>query len=227
MDTPLTALFTTAHPVPIVDISKLPDIVPILVSSARADALLGESLSIIIATCHHLQLQHKDSKYELSPEIIMSLSVTLAPLASSHQDPFMRLATFRALSLLLALSPPLLRLEIIRELLADAEFPQMMVAAVGLAKEAVIDGLSLKPGSPNLLASPHMLQLLGPTLLRPSPSDLFESDLSEADFCESTEPKRLVECLSFYLVLLKLDDRNRVGLFPHFPSTVMIVCTRL
>jgi hypothetical protein len=101
-------------------------------------------------------------------------------------------------------------LALLRDLLtASSTQEQMRVACVGLVKEGVLAALSSNEPSP--FASPLMLQTLGPLLFRPDPVNLFEKEVELAEFVDSSEPKRLTECLSFYYVLLMRDARNMVN----------------
>lgn len=184
---------------------------PILLTSIQTNNALDEALSLILTSLHS---KHSQPKTELSPELVVPLTSLLSSLASTHPDPSIRHLTFRILSLLLSSTAPELRLQVLTELTTDDEFPQMRVAALGLVKEAALEGLETSQGSkPNLFASSFFLRALGPVFLRSNPPDLFSSDpdLSAQDFQESTEPPRLVECLSLYYVLLRRDHQNQVS----------------
>jgi hypothetical protein len=152
------------------------------------------------------------AKPSLDAEVAFNLAYTIALVSASHPDPTIRLITFRLLSLCLPLLPPPQRLNFLSDILAPAPEtpPQLRVAAVSLARDAVLHALA-EP-SPSLLASPHMLRSLAPTLFRTEPLDLFQ-DLSTFDahsFLQSMEPKRLTECLSFYYVVWARDISNKV-----------------
>ena len=167
-----------------------------------------ESLAILTRTLHLRQSKISPS---LSPHITVPLCGLLPAVASIHADPLIRHQAFRVLSLLLAASEPQLRFRYLVELTSDSEFPQMRVASVGLVKEALLQALSLPPGTENIFLTSLFLRSFGPILFRPNPSDLFTSaDLSLSDFQDSHEPQRLVECLSLYYVLLLRDKHNLV-----------------
>lgn len=171
--------------------------------------MLDESLALLLNCLKGAQAQL--SNFELSEDIVTPFSTVLAGLASVHMDAFIRHLALRLLSLVLALSPQLLRLQILVELTSESSLPQMRAAAVGLVKEAVLEPLSSSTATSSIFVSPVLVQALGPHLFRPSPPDFFSSPLSAADIRESLEFSRLSECLSFYYVLLKRDVRNQVG----------------
>ncbi|KAJ7487837.1 hypothetical protein FB451DRAFT_1225637 [Mycena latifolia] len=181
---------------------------PILVASIQANSALDETLSLLLESLHPL---HFPAGQQLSPDISGPLCALLPSLASAHPDGDIRHQAFRILSRVLALTPPELRLQILKDLTIDGEFPQMRVAAVGLVKEASLEYLA-REGTPSIFASPIFLQVLGPVLLRPDPLDLFHPDLSLSDIEDSSEPSRLVECLSLYYILLLRDNLNRTGI---------------
>ena len=183
---------------------------PMFLASIQANAALDESLSLLLRTLDRARTKPNN---ELSPDVIIPLSTVLSSLASAHPEPATRHTTFRVLSLLLSLSPSHLRLQLLKDLTSDSEFPQMRAAAIGLVKEAVLEGISPTTPKPNIFASPLFLQVLGPVLLRSNPPDLFSTDLSVEDFQKSPESSRLVECLALYYILLLRDKDNRVNLF--------------
>ncbi|KAJ3568098.1 hypothetical protein NP233_g5935 [Leucocoprinus birnbaumii] len=152
---------------------------------------------------------------EVSPDITSALMPQMIVLSSAHPSSSTRHQAFRAMSLLLAKSPPQLRMQILADLVANSEYPQMRVAAVGLVKEAVLEALDSrfsKYVSP--FVTPMFMTVFGPLLFRPSPSDLFDQsvkmDLEE--FLESPEPKRITEALSLYYVVLLRDGANMTGI---------------
>ncbi|KAJ7695342.1 hypothetical protein B0H17DRAFT_430746 [Mycena rosella] len=190
------------------DIGRLMSfMLPILIASIQANSALDETLSLLLQTLHP---SHFPASQQLPPDISGPLCALLPSLASAHPDADLRHQAFRILSRVLALTPPDLRLQILKDLTTDADFPQMRVAAVGLVKEASLQFLA--EGTPSIFASPIFLQVLGPVLLRPDPPDLFHPDLSLADIEDSSEPARLVECLSLYYILLLRDTANRTGI---------------
>jgi len=144
----------------------------------------------------------------LSHEIMLPLCDILPSVASTHPDPLIRHQTFRVLSLLLASGNPQLRFQHLVEYTRDSEYPQMRVASVGLVKEALLQALSRPEARDNVFLSPLFLRTFGPILFRPDPPDLFSSALTFKEFQETNEPRRLVECLSLYYVLLLRDERN-------------------
>jgi hypothetical protein len=149
----------------------------------------------------------------LAVEDAFNLSYTIALVSASHPDATIRLIMFRLLSPCILLLPPPQRLDFLIDILTPAAEtpPQLRVAAVGLAREAILRALD-EP-SPNILSSPHMIRVLAPTLFQPEPVDLFKdpSALDARSFLQSIEPKRLTECLSFYYVIWVRDTSNRVS----------------
>jgi len=99
----------------------------------------------------------------------------------------------------------------------------MRVAAISLVKDAVLEALeSQSTGSLNPFGTHMFMRVFGPLLFRPSPSDLFvrgvKLDLEE--FFDSPEPKRIIEVLSLYYVVLRRDENNEVCcLFQNFRCT--------
>ncbi|KAJ6590716.1 hypothetical protein DFH09DRAFT_1140109 [Mycena vulgaris] len=180
---------------------------PIMVAAIQANSALDETLSLLLQALHP---SHFPAGQQLSPDISGPLCALLPSLASVHPDGDLRHQAFRILSRVLALTPSELRLQILKDLTVDADFPQMRVAAVGLVKEASLESLARE--TPSIFASPIFLQVLGPVLLRPDPVDLFHPDLSLSDIEDSSEPSRLVECLSLYYILLLRDTLNRTGI---------------
>jgi hypothetical protein len=92
----------------------------------------------------------------------------------------------------------------------------MRVAAVGLVKEHFLRAFNAPgPTKDEPFLSNVFLRTFGPILFRPDPPDLFEADLQIKDFEESSEPSRLSECLSLYLVILRRDEKNLVRSSSH------------
>lgn len=96
--------------------------------------------------------------------------------------------------------------------------PQTRIAAISLVKESVLHALNgtniLPVLSPleDIFGTSLFLEILGPTLFRPNPSDLFDNpNFDPQEFIYSPEPNRLIECLAFYYVLVHRDTENRVG----------------
>lgn len=88
----------------------------------------------------------------------------------------------------------------------------MRTAAIGLVKEAVLDAISevsLARVS-NPFASPDFMKIFSPILFRPSPLDLFSSNLSLAEFQGSSEASRLAESLGLLYILIRRDTENFV-----------------
>ncbi|KAJ6571633.1 hypothetical protein B0H19DRAFT_663396 [Mycena capillaripes] len=199
-------LFSHSKTIPSDICRLLSFMLPILVASIQANHTLDETLSLLLHTLHPSKFP---AGQQLSPDISGPLCALLPTLASAHPDGDIRHQAFRILSRILTLTPPELRLQILKDLTTDTEFPQMRVAAVGLVKEASLEALSRDDRS--VFASPIFFQVFGPVLLRPDPIDLFQPDLSLNDIEDSSEPSRLVESLSLYYILLLRDNSNRTG----------------
>ncbi|OJT01701.1 hypothetical protein TRAPUB_7757 [Trametes pubescens] len=179
-----------------------------VLDAALSSICLDEILSILINFL--APLRSVIPRPELEVDLIIPLIHLLPPLASNHPDPDIRHYTFRVLSLVLGLSPSPVRFQLLKDLLSDEDTPpQMRTAAVGLLKEAVMEGLS--QDAQNMFASPLLLSTFGPIVLQPDPPDIFDSATCE-DFLAGPEPLRLVECLGFYYVWLQRDRTNRVSL---------------
>ncbi|KAG6905738.1 hypothetical protein DXG01_000987 [Tephrocybe rancida] len=195
-------IFAHSQQSPLVS-NNLGKLVPVIVSAIQANWGLDESLSILL---HALSPLRAPPRPYLSEEMIHPLFSVISPLSSSHPDHLVRHQAFRILSTLLASCPPPVRLQLVRELAVDEDFPQMCVAAVGLIKEAVLEGIS---NPPSVFASPSFLDVFGPILFRPSPPNLLADDTLTLDkFQESSEPARLVECLGTYYTILQRDKNN-------------------
>ena len=203
----LASLILLAHdPSYAFPVSILTAFYPTVIFCIQSNIALDEVLSILISSL--APLRSAVPRPELDADLIAPLIHLLPHVASNHSDPDIRHYTFRVISLVLGLSPSPLRFRFLQDLLSDEDLPpQMRVAAVGLLKDAVLEGLA--SSDKNIFASPHLLAVFGPLVLRPQPPDLFDSVLLD-DFLESPEALRLVECLGFYYVLLLRDVQNRV-----------------
>src|ERR1700722_10829832 len=182
-------------------------LLPTLLTSIKSNQGLDESLAILLRSLTNATAECP--KHDLGEDVITSLLDVLPYLASVHPDPNIRHQTFRIISLVLSLTPPTLRLQLLVTLTSDTSPPPMCAAAVGLIKEAVIEALS-HDTSPNILASPLLLQSLAPVLFPPRPRDLFSLIHSTHDLTDSQELSRIVECLSLYYFLLLRDKKNLV-----------------
>ncbi|RPD78958.1 hypothetical protein L226DRAFT_455708 [Lentinus tigrinus ALCF2SS1-7] len=181
---------------------------PIVLSCIQSNIAIDEVLSILLTSLAPLHAQ--TPRPELSVDLIIPLVHLLPHLASNHSDPEVRHYTYRVLSLVLGLSPSPVRFRLLHDLLGDKDVsPHMRIAAVGLLKEAVLEGLAAK--HKNMFASPLLLSTFGPIVLRPDPPDLFDT-ISLDDFLDSAEPLRMVESLSFYYVLLLRDAQSQTGI---------------
>ncbi|KAF8067892.1 hypothetical protein FPV67DRAFT_1163310 [Lyophyllum atratum] len=180
--------------------SQLPKLIPIIVASLQTGSAFDEALTILL---HALDPRQASPRPYLPEEVIYPLFAVLPPLSSSHPDPVVRHQAFRLLSILLASCPPPIRLQFLRDLAIDPDFPQMRVAAVGLVKEAVLEALAHPP---NIFASPAFFEVFGPILFRPDPPD--PQNLHLGEFKDSPEAARLIECLGTYYTILQRDTAN-------------------
>lgn len=152
-------------------------------------------------------------------EFMIKVTFVLPSLMAVHPDPPTRHMLFRLTALTLSLTEPALRAQILMDMLTDSTHtPQTRIAAVSLVKENVchaLNGTSVLPVlSPleDLFGTSLFLEILGPVLFRPNPPDLFDNPAFDPDeFLYSPEPNRLIECLSFYYVLIQRDTENRVS----------------
>ncbi len=176
--------------------SLLDNLSPAILSAFQSGVALDECLALLLNVLHNLQ------ESTVSPEIVVPLCMIISSIASTHADPMVRHQAFRVLALLLSHSSPALRMEALKELTTDQRFPQMRTAAVGLVKEAVLEGLGST--SQNIFASRLFMQTFGPILYRP-----VSKDYSTQELCESYEIRRIVESLSLYYVLLQRDKMNK------------------
>ncbi|RDB27543.1 hypothetical protein Hypma_003813 [Hypsizygus marmoreus] len=180
----------------------LSKIIPILIASIQTGSALDEALTIIL---HGLEPRTRPRPI-LPEEVIFPLFSVLPPLSCTHPDSLVRHQAYRILSLLLSSCPSQLRLTLLSELVSYPGYPQMCVGAIGLVKEAVLEGIA---NPPSIFASPLFLAVLGSVIFRASPPDLFANpDLTLEEFKNSSEPARLVECLGLYYILLKRDESN-------------------
>ncbi len=171
---------------------------------------IDESLFIILSALYPNDVPGSQTTQEWDTATVLPLINALSMLACGHPDGQVRLIAFRAIGGLLFHLPPILHIRVLHDLLTDAGLPHMRTAAVGLLKDAVIAALASSSSSLNPFASPVMLQTFGNVVLRPDPPDLFSRPISLEEFDEMDEGKRLVECLSFYYVLILRDVDNRV-----------------
>ncbi|KAL5476761.1 hypothetical protein ACEPAI_2947 [Sanghuangporus weigelae] len=191
--------------------SLLSSVFPVLIAALQSNASIDANLNILL---HTLYPSTPNTTTSIDPDYIPPLSSALASIASTMPDPQIRFIAFRILGALLARAPPLEHMTLLRDLLTETPFPSMRVAAVGLLKDAVLEALRPNVG-PNPFASPDMLRTFGYIVFRPDPPDLFSKPATRAlleSFMETQEPKRLVECLAFYYVLLMRDEHNVTGI---------------
>ncbi|KIY61511.1 hypothetical protein CYLTODRAFT_405518 [Cylindrobasidium torrendii FP15055 ss-10] len=179
---------------------------PVILSAIQTNTILDETLSFLI------EVIHTHSASPMSPEVAIPLCHVLPALASVHQSANVRHQTFRILSLILGMVDPALRMQILKDLCTDEQFPQMRVAAVGLVKEAILSALNATEES--IFASPRLLQGLGTVIFRTDPIDFCEQKPTLEELQDSTEPQRLAECLSLlYILLMRDKGKNRTGIW--------------
>ncbi|KZP23532.1 hypothetical protein FIBSPDRAFT_1042955 [Athelia psychrophila] len=183
--------------------SRLETLLPILVTSIMTNVALDETLAIL--------LYQLNGPSDIPLEVLAALANVIPSLASAHPDPSIRMMTFRLLAQLLARAPQQIHLDILRELTSESEFPQMRSAAIGLVREAVLDGLS-KPMGQNIFASPQFMKTFAPILFKLNPPNLLAPGLSPEEFIETSEPSRISESLGLLYVLLLRDKHNQTGI---------------
>ena len=174
--------------------------------------------SIALDACLHVLLH---ALFSSTPNTIASINWELNPpfyvllltIAASCPYADTRLTALSAVGEYVNRVSPSERMMLLQLLLEqDSPFPAMKVAAVGLLKINILEALEAC-ADPSPFASPALLWLFGPIILRPDPPDLFERiDRVALDaFVDTEEPKRLVECLSLYDALIRRDSTNRVS----------------
>ncbi|KIJ04703.1 hypothetical protein PAXINDRAFT_104052, partial [Paxillus involutus ATCC 200175] len=184
--------------------SALPDLHRLLVQALQMNLFLDESLFLLFRIL-------TQEGTDVPPNVATSLCEILSALASTHLDPFVRQFSLRMLSLTLSRLPPPPRLEILLKLTTDQGFPQIRGPAIGLVKEAVLEALALPAPSARLnpFASPELLRVFGGVLFRPNPPEFFSERKTREELERSLELLRIVDCLSFYYVLLQRDRENK------------------
>lgn len=194
----------------------LSDFFPSLIAMLSAQHALNPCLYILL---HILFPPLTSSCSNLDPERTVPLIYALVPVACINEDPSIRHIAFRIIGTMLSLLPAIERMHALHDMLTESPFPSMRVSGVGLLKEAVLEALSGISGTginKSPFASPALLQTFGPVVMRSDPPDLFAKPANDgglAKFLDSQEPKRLVECLGFYYILLLRDQSNLVSLF--------------
>ena len=189
----------------------LASLFPVIMTSLQNDIALDATLAILLRV---VCTAPSPPQAELSPDICIPLTTVLPLLCSVHPDSSTRHITFRILAHVLQLTPSVLRLQILRDLVSPSEdsSPYMRTAAIGLVKEAVLEAVS-HPKTENVFASPFLLQTIGPHVFRLEPPTLLESIGGVDALKDNPEPARLVECLNLYYILLSRDVDNRVRVF--------------
>jgi hypothetical protein len=186
----------------------------------------------------------------VSASITSSLSEPLTGLSAHHPDKKVRLQAWKALGMLLGLTEGMAKLGILKGLVGgdgnkddDAKgmgtgMP-LKTASVGLVREAILQAFAGADAgteasssgegkgkardtsrSRDIFASPKMLQVLGPVLLKLPEDDLrvFKKESITLDVWKNEEEehawvdemKRLSECLGVYYVLVLRDVENEV-----------------
>ncbi|KAI0252910.1 hypothetical protein BJV78DRAFT_1197588 [Lactifluus subvellereus] len=202
------------HPTLPLLVTIFPVILTSLQSNVALDATLATLLKVLCAS--------PPPQAELSPDIIIPLTTVLPLLCSAHPDALTRHITFRILGRVLQLATPVLRLQVLRDLVSTTEdaSPHMRNAAIGLVKEAVLEAL-VSRRTENVFSTPLLLQTIGPHVFRLDPPDILASITEVDSLKDSPEPARLVECLGLYYVLLSRDVDNRTGI--RDPGTIRSV----
>jgi hypothetical protein len=197
----------------------LDDWMPIILSCLNDNIAIDESMALL-----YLYSKEYWSKNQQIPELVsIPIIEILVPLSSINPNETTRLIAFRLLAVFISQSQEGLAAVILRDLLTCPTFPQMRVAAISILKEQVINALGRKNMS--LFASSQLLSTFGSILFRSDPPDVLERTFDNASetksFLLSWEAKRIMECLSFYYVLICRDQENRVS---FLMEKVMIRC---
>ncbi|KAI0284666.1 hypothetical protein BGY98DRAFT_948064 [Russula aff. rugulosa BPL654] len=209
----LASLVLIAH-MPALEYNTFPllaSLLPVVMTSLQNDVALDATLAILLRV---LCTASSPPQAELSPDIIIPLTTVLPLLCSAHPDASIRHIIFRILGHVLQLTPSVLRLQILRDLVSPSEdsSPYMRTAAIGLVKEAVLEA--------NVFASPLLLQTIGPHVFRLDPPALLDSIGGVDALKDNPEPARLVECLNLYYILLSRDVDNRVRVFSYYITSL-------
>ncbi|KAH9000877.1 hypothetical protein EDB86DRAFT_2801797, partial [Lactarius hatsudake] len=195
-------------------VSAFPAILTSIQSNIALDASLAILLKVLCVT--------PPPQAELPAHIIIPLTTFLPSLCSVHPDASTRHISFRILARVLQIAPPMLRLQVLRDLMSPSEdiSPRMRNAAIGLVKDSVLEALS-HPKTESVFASPFLLQTIGPYIFRLESPDLLATIDGVDASNDSPELARLVECLGLYYVLLLRDVENRTGI--RDPGTIRSV----
>lgn len=198
---------------------------PVVMTSLQNNVALDATLAILLRV---LCVASSPPQAELSPDIIIPLTTVLPLLCSAHPDSCTRHITFRILGHVLQLTPSVLRLQVLRDLVSSSEdaSPYMRTAAIALVKEAVLEAVS-HPKTENVFASPFLLQTIGPQVFRIDPPTLLDSIGGVDALKDSPEPARLVGCLNLYYILLSRDVDNRVRVFLYCVASLGFTCALL
>ena len=191
---------------------------PIILACLRSNNGLDEASAFLLIHVSAIA-RIKPHPPILPFDFMIKFSIVLPLLMGAHPDPPTRHMLFRLTALTLSLTEPSLRVQILMDMLTDPTYsPQTRTSAIGLVKESVLhalNGTSILPVlSPleDIFGTSLFLEILGPVLFRPNPHDLFDNpNFNPDEFLYSPEPNRLIECLSFYYVLVQRDTENRVS----------------
>ena len=178
-----------------------------MLTSIQTNTALSSTLSLLLSALGPMRTAAP--RPTLSPELALPFAHLLPHLAAAHPAPETRHTAFRTLALVLALSPPTLRMQLLHGLLADADTPpQMRVAGVGLVKEALLEALA--QDTENVFATTAFVDVFRDVLFRADLPEMGDVEESLQEFLESAEPVRLVECFGLVYVLLQRDRDNKV-----------------
>jgi hypothetical protein len=191
------------------DVPLLVSVFPVILTSIQ----LNKGLDASLATLLKVLCVTPPPLAELPAHIIIPLTTLLPSLCGAHPDASTRHISFRILGRVLHIAPPMLRLQVLRDLVSPSEdtSPHMRTAAIGLVKESVLEAIS-HPKTDNVFASPFLLQTIGPHIFRLDSPDLLATIDGAEAANGSPELARLVECLGLYYILLLRDVENRVRL---------------
>ncbi len=139
----------------------LASLFPVVLTSLQNGLAIDATLAILLRV---LCTAPSSPQAELSPDIIIPLTTVLPLLCGAHPDASTRHITFRILGHVLQLTPSVLRLQILRDLVSPSEdtSPYMRTAAIGLVKEAVsgVDTLKDSPEPARLVECLNLYYIL-------------------------------------------------------------------
>ncbi|KAI0088246.1 hypothetical protein BDY19DRAFT_994160 [Irpex rosettiformis] len=234
----------TSPTTPSPTLETLRTLFPLILASLQTNTALPSTLAFLLRTLGPLTPQVPPSFSPSEPvpiELLTILSTLLPQIASFHPDPTLRHITFRLLSIVLKLTPPSIRIHVLRDLVthagqgsdgggAESGGESMTVAGVGLVKDSVLAALGRSGEGEDVFATPMFSEIFVPVLFVPrlpptAPSTPAKNEDELEAFLASSEPSRLVEVFGLYWLLVKRDMENKTGI--RTPNVTMKIQTTL